>query len=154
MMDTIVAALAHLQSWHWLAIGLVLVIAEILTGTTYLLWPAAAAAATGLLLFVAPFAWPLQLAVFATLTLVLTLTGRAYMRGRWLTRGGEEQLNDRGAQMIGQVAVADAAFVAGFGRVKYADSVWRAASDEPIEAGAQVEIVGVDGTTMRVKRAT
>jgi membrane protein implicated in regulation of membrane protease activity len=92
--------------------------------------------------------------MFATLTIVLTLTGRAYMKGRWLTRGGEEQLNERAAQMIGQVAIADAAFVAGFGRVKFADSVWRAASDDPIEAGAQVEIVGVDGTMMRVKPAT
>jgi membrane protein implicated in regulation of membrane protease activity len=32
------------------------------------------------------------------------------------------------------------------------DTVWRATSDEPLEAGQAVEIASVDGATLKVKR--
>ena len=152
-MDALFSFLGELQTWHWLAFALLLLIAEIATGTTYLLWPAAAAGLVGAAMAITPLNWPAQLGTFAVLTLVLTVTGRTYVKGRWLTRGAPEQLNERSAAMIGQLALADVQFSAGIGRVKIGDSVWRAASDEAISPGDRVEIVGVEGVTLKVKRA-
>jgi inner membrane protein len=36
--------------------------------------------------------------------------------------------------------------------VKVNDTVWRAMSDEALEAGQAVEIAAVDGVTLKVKR--
>ena len=42
--------------------------------------------------------------------------------------------------------------VSGVGAVKVKDTVWRAVSDETLEAGQPVEVSAVDGSTLRVRR--
>ena len=153
-MDAIVSLLGSLQAWHWLALALVLLVAEIGAGTTHLLWPAAAAFVLAVVALIFPLGWPAQIALFGVLTLVLTLTGRHYVKGGWLRQGANEQLNDRSTQLVGQRGVTEAAFEAGVGRVKVGDTVWRATADGSIPAGQQVEIVGADGTTLKVKAAS
>jgi inner membrane protein len=44
-------------------------------------------------------------------------------------------------------------FANGVGSVKIADTMWRAVSEEALEAGQSVEVAAVDGTTLTVKRA-
>ncbi len=154
MMDGLITLLQHMQPWHWLALGLVLLVLEIVTGTSYLLWPAAAAGATGVMLYAAPHTgYGVQLGVFAMLTIVLTLTGRNYMKGRWLAQDDGVKLNERGAQMVGQIGVAEGEFAAGQGRVKLGDTVWRATSGDAILAGERVEVTGADGSSLVVKKA-
>ncbi len=153
-MNAAVALLAQAQPWHWLALALILLVAEIATGTSYLLWPAAAAALVAVGSFLAPgLSWPVELAAFAGLTIALTLTGRRYVRGRWLsqTEGGDG-LNERGAQLIGQTALVEAAFVGGVGRVRLGDTTWRATGAEAFAAGEEVAVAGVDGATLKVAR--
>jgi membrane protein implicated in regulation of membrane protease activity len=145
--------LSQIAPAHWFAIGLGLLVLEIVTGTTYLLWPAAAAALTGLFAFATPAEVPVQWAVFAVLTVALTLLGHFYVRGRILKpRGGDDTLNERASALIGQVALAEAPFEAGHGQVKLNDTIWRAASGEAIVAGEKVQVVSVDGALLRVKR--
>jgi inner membrane protein len=150
-MDALLALFAQVQPWHWFAIGLILLIGEMSTGTSHLLWPAVGAALTGVAMLIFPIGLPAQVGVFGVATIVLALTGRTYVKGLWLNRGGYEELNDRGLQMIGQIGIAAEPFVAGIGRIKIGDSMWRAASDAEIAAGQEVEIVGVEGTTVRVR---
>ena len=47
-MDILISALEGLNLWWWLGIAAALLIAELVTGTTYILWPAAAAFLTSL----------------------------------------------------------------------------------------------------------
>ena len=66
----------------------------------------------------------------------------------WMRRAGERcdqpKLNQRGAQYIGrQVCVAEA-IVGGEGKVRVADTVWRARGPDCI-AGDWVRVVAVDG---------
>jgi membrane protein implicated in regulation of membrane protease activity len=153
-MDEVWSIFLQIEPAHWFALGLALLVAEIVTGTTYLLWPAAAAAVTGALGLFAPGDVAGQWAVFAILTIVLTLTGHFYVRGRWLKRNASAPpLNERARDLIGQQALADDTFVAGLGRVRLNDTVWRAASAEAIGPGEKVEVVAVDGATLQVKRA-
>ena len=146
----IVSLLAGLEPQHWLILGLILLIAEMASGTTYLLWPAVAAFATGALAYFALVSWPVELALFAVLVIVLTLLGRPLVR-RFRAEGAAH-LNERGAQMVGGRAIVTA-FANGVGSVKINDSIWRAVSDEALAPGENVEIAAVDGATLKVKRA-
>ena len=44
-------------------------------------------------------------------------------------------------------------FANGSGSVKVGDTIWRARSGDALEAGAAVIVDGVDGVTLRVRRA-
>ncbi|HVZ99192.1 MAG TPA: NfeD family protein [Caulobacterales bacterium] len=137
----------------WLGLGLVLLIAELLSGTTYLLWPAVAAAVTALF---AAMGAPLvaQICVFALMTILLVVFARPIVRAWLLQRqAGAPVLNDRAASLVGTRASATETFINGVGAVKINDSVWRAKSADAIEAGAVVEVLSVEGTTVTVGKA-
>jgi len=152
-MDAIIAFLSGVQPQHWLILGFVLLIAELMTGTTYLLWPAVAAFITALIAFVGITNWIADIAIFAILVIALTAFGRPLVaRWRNMNAGANEKLNERGRSLIGVRGVV-AAFANGAGSVKVNDTIWRAVSDEALEAGQAVEIAGVDGTILKVKRA-
>jgi membrane protein implicated in regulation of membrane protease activity len=153
MSDTL-TLMMQIQPWHWFALGIVLLIAEVLTGTTYLLWPAAAATVTAAFALFAPGEAAAEWVVFAVLTIALTLAGHFYVRGRWLKpRAGDTRLNERSSTLIGEIALAQAPFQAGHGQVKLNDTIWRASSGEAIGTGDRVEVVAVDGALLLVKRA-
>ena len=101
-MDILFSVFDRMNMWAWWAIAGVILIAELLTGTTYLLWPAAAAFLTG---FVAMetfgVSWPIQLGVFIVLTLPLLWAGDRWVRPA-LKSGSDSGLNDRSGRMVGQ----------------------------------------------------
>lgn len=151
-MDAIAALLGQIQPWHWLALGLAFLVAELASGSTYLLWPAASAWLVGLLLFFLPIGVGGQLLIFAGATIALTLTGHRYVRGRWLTQGGDPQLMEPGLRFRGRQAVAAGPFEHGVGRVRLDDTEWRAESLDAIGAGEKVEVLAVEGATLKVRR--
>jgi inner membrane protein len=151
-MDALVSVLTGLAPEHWLLLGLVLLIAELATGTTYLLWPAVAAGITGVLAYVAPTGWEAEVAVFAVLVIALTAIGHPLVRNRLFSTNAPA-LNERAANLVGVRGAAAATFANGVGAVKINDSVWRAIASDPIEAGADVVVLAVDGVTLTVKRA-
>jgi len=150
-MDSVMEFFATMTAWHWFGIGIVLLIAELSTGTTYLLWPAVAAGMTAILMLVFPLQAPFQLFAFGALTLGLTLTGRRYLKGPWL-QGDDAALNDRGRMLVGASGVAAGNFENGLGRVKLGDSEWRAESKDAIGAGDPVSVLSVEGATLKVAR--
>jgi inner membrane protein len=149
-MDTLIAFLTSLGPQHWLVLGLILLIAEMASGTTYLLWPAVAAFITALVSLAGMTNWVAELVIFAVLVIVLTAFGRPIVQ-RWRHEGGQAGLNERSAAMIGVRGVI-IAFANGVGSVKVNDTVWRAASDETLTPGDTVEVSAVDGVTLTVKR--
>jgi inner membrane protein len=149
-MDSLLTLLNALGPQHWLILGLILLIAEMASGTTYLLWPAVAAFVTALVAWLAPTNWVAEIALFAVLILVLTYFGHPLVK-RFRQEGAASGLNERSATLIGTRGVV-ANFANGAGSVKVRDTVWRALSDEALEAGQEVEVTSVDGSTLRVKR--
>src|SRR5262249_36984567 len=150
-MESLTALLDGLSPWCWWLVVVVLLLIETFTNTTYLLWPAAAAAMVALFASVLPLGWETQLASFAALTVVLTILGDRFIARRWLKgQHSHETLKQRGAQLAGQKVVATTEFVAGRGRVKVGDSVWLAtlAGDASVAQGEVVEVVGYDGATL------
>ena len=150
-MDGLLQTFAGVEYWHWLALGLVLLLVELVTGTTYLLWPAVAAWVTGLAAMIVPMPFTVQLIIFAVSVVLLLLFARPLVRNRLLA-GPESDLNEPGRQLTGARGVAVAAFAQGEGRVRLGDTEWRAESDDAINAGDTVEVLGVNGSSLKVKR--
>jgi membrane protein implicated in regulation of membrane protease activity len=150
-MENVIAFLTSLGPQHWLVFGLILLIAEMASGTTYLLWPAVAAFMTALVSLAGMTNWVADMAVFAVLVIALTAFGRPLVQ-RWREEGGASGLNERSKTLIGTRGVITV-FANGAGSVKVADTVWRAVSDEALAPGQTVVVDSVDGSTLKVKAA-
>lgn len=149
----IIAFLQSMSPWQWLTFAVVLLVLELLTGgTTFLLWPAAAAFVVTLLDLVLPMNWQAQWSVFAILTLVFLWVGQVYIRPR-MKGGDKEHLNERAGRMVGQPAEVKTDFVNGQGRVRVGDTSWEAKSTDEsnLTAGLKVVIEKVDGVTLIVR---
>lgn len=153
-MNALLYWLSHPDNTHWFVLALVLLIAELMTGTLYLLWPAVAAGITGL--FALMFGWGVlpEIALFSVLTIALTAFGRPLVKNRLLATPSGPVLNERNITLVGARGSATAAFVNGAGEVKLNDTVWRAQSKDAVAAGQSVEVLSVDGTMLTVKALT
>lgn len=137
--------------WWWLIAAGVLAILEIFLPGIFLVWIAAAAGITGLILLFAPLAFPLQALVFVVLAFASVYAGR-----RWYARNpvptSDPNLNARAARLIGRTVTVEAAIENGQGRVRVGDGVWNARGpDAP--TGASVRIIAADGTCLTVELA-
>ena len=146
--NLIIAWLEAMSGMKWILIGVLLLILELVTGTTYILWPAVAALAVGIFAFVLPIGWEMQFLLFFILSTALLVFGHFYVRPR--VKGGEpSDLNDRARTMVGMRVKAIANFETGQGRVQVGDTQWRARMDDgSAAAGEELRIVSVDGTTL------
>lgn len=154
-MEQLIAFLDGLTIWHWLAVAGVLLALELMTGTMYLLWPAAAAAVVAVMKFFMPImTWELELLSFAAAAVGLTILGSRWPRRR-RRKGDRADLNDRAAQLVGRRGRVTGAFENGRGRVDVYGSEWRAeleADAIPPGVGSSVEVVSVNGLTLTVRR--
>ena len=136
----------------WLTLGGLLLAAEMLGSNGYLLWSGVAGVVTGLLTWVIPFSWEWQGTVFAVLTLLAAWLWSKWLRKRMRQqRPADAQLNQRGQQLVGRRFTLDSALENGRGHVRVGDSSWPVLADEDLAAGCKVEVVAVEGITLRVR---
>ncbi|WP_299194716.1 NfeD family protein [uncultured Erythrobacter sp.] len=133
----------------WLALGLLLAAAEILVPGMFLIWLAGAALMTGALAWALPIGLPLQVLVFAVLSILMVFAGRRYIRENPVEEA-DPKMNKRGMRMVGEQAVVVQAISGGTGRVKHGDSEWLARGPDTAE-GASVRITGSDGAVLIVE---
>ena len=133
----------------WLAVALALGVAELLAPGVFLVFVAAAAAMTGLTVLAAPdLPLAAQLASVALWSAVTVLIGRRWYRDYPVPEG--KRLNAPGQRLVGCEVVAEAAFVAGQGRVRVGDGAWPARG-APAAAGERLRIVAVEDGTLVVE---
>lgn len=134
----------------WMAIGAVLLAVEVGTSSGWLLWPAASAAAMGLLGVVFHFELNMQLVIFAILTIATTLAGRRLFSQTVLTGG---DINDTRSRMAGLDGVAAGDFEGSHGRVFVDGKEWAAElqGGAALASGERVVVVGVEGSRLTVK---
>jgi hypothetical protein len=140
--------------WIWIAIGAALLAVEVATGSGWLLWPAAAAAIVAAAVAFAGLDLFQAALVFALLTIALALLARRYLP-KSLLRHPSVDINDNVARLVGHQGRVVAAFQGRRGRVFIDGKEWAAELDggEALEAGAQVEVTGVDGSHLMVRSA-
>ena len=147
----IISLLEGMSATRWMILGIVLLGLELATGTTYILWVAAAAILLAGVTFVLPIGWVIQFILFFILSLVLLVLGHIYVRPKF--KGGEpSDLNDRSRAMVGQRVKAVSDFEVGKGRVQVGDTQWAAALDTGnAKTGDELRIVSVIGATLQVE---
>jgi membrane protein implicated in regulation of membrane protease activity len=152
-MDMIAGIYAAQPFWVWAGLAAALLAIEVVTGSGWLLWASASAAVTSAVVGVLDPSVPTALLVFALLTIVSTLLAHRYLPRHASAPAGD--INDNVARLVGHKGSAVKPFKARTGRVFIDGKEWAAELDdgEALEGGASVEVVGVDGSRLKVRRA-
>ncbi|QAU23809.1 NfeD family protein [Dyella sp. M7H15-1] len=136
----------------WWIVALVLIAFEVIMPGYFMLWIGIGAAATGLLVLLMPgLSLLAQSIAFAVLAFVSCVLYWYVVRPR-LQRDepGDERLNRRGEQLIGQRYVLIEAIVNGRGKARVGDGQWLVSGPD-LPVGSTVEVVAVEGTSLKVR---
>ncbi|BBG59725.1 Inner membrane protein ybbJ [Providencia rustigianii] len=137
-------------AWFWLCLGGLLLIGELLGTGGYLLWSGIAAVAVGIIAWAMPFlGWEWQGILFAVFTVVSAVLWRKWLSHRKESKA--DDVNQISHQLIGIKARLLTDTEEGFSRVRLADGSWRIYSEIPLKADTEVEVIAVDGITLKVK---
>ncbi len=141
----------HYAAFAWLVIGLALSAVETLAPGAFFIWFGAAAAIVGVVEYVLPMAFRMQLLLFGVLVAALVLIGRRVYGSFGAEPGPLPQSRAHG--LVGEEFYVEQAIARGFGRIRVGDSSWRVTGPD-CPAGARVRVVAVeDGSLLRVERA-
>ena len=140
--------------WIWGAIGLILLAAEMATGTVYLLWFGISALSVAVATWMFPnLPLALQLVMFAALSISSLVIWKVnYKKSETHSRVGQAQ-----GEEIGRVGeVTKACGPTQNGTIQFTQGLmgsreWPAISNEPIQAGNSAKVVAVEGNTLRVE---
>ncbi|MDR6643307.1 membrane protein implicated in regulation of membrane protease activity [Luteibacter sp. 1214] len=136
----------------WWIAALLLLGGEVLLPGYFMLWIGLAAAVMGVVLLAVPGLTALaQAVIFVILAFASCFLYWKWVRPR-LNRvpAGNERLNRRGEQLIGQRYTLCEPIVQGRGKARVGDGMWLVTGPD-LPLGATVEVIGIDGTTLRVK---
>jgi membrane protein implicated in regulation of membrane protease activity len=150
-MESLASLIFSLGPFHWLALSAALIGIEMMMPTQYLVWPAIAAAAVGLLTFAIAPDWPIQVGLFGALSATLAVVSHRLPSA---ARPAGSTLNQRTDQLVGSRAVVAGDFQHGRGAVTVGDTSWPAQSvdGKDYPAGTDVEIVATESTLLKVRR--
>jgi membrane protein implicated in regulation of membrane protease activity len=135
--------------WWWLALGLLLAIAEIAIPGVFLIWLAMAALITGVVAWLVPIGVPLQVGLFALLAIVAVFMGKRYLAANPVV-SADPNMNDRGARLLGDMVTITQAIDGGMGRARHGDSEWLVKGPDA-EPGTRMRVSGHDGTVLSVE---
>ncbi len=141
--------IAH-PHWFWITLGGLLLAAEMLGTSGYLLWSGLAALLVGVIEWMFVLSWTQQGLLFAALTLLCVFFWARWMRHREASQQ-PNTLNQRGSQLIGMQLTLDSALKDGLGHVRIGDSSWRVQAESDLPAGTPVIITDVVGITLRIQ---
>ncbi|MFC2039021.1 NfeD family protein [Chloroflexota bacterium] len=142
------------DSWIWLifvGIGLLFVFTELILGIETgldLVFIGSAFVLGGLITW--PFhSWALALIVTTVICIVYIFLGRRYIHNRMAIKTEKTNID----ALIGRKARVLKGISAGSdGRVQLGNDRWRARAEEQISEGDEVEITGINGTTLIVQK--
>ncbi|WP_431223414.1 NfeD family protein [Serratia sp. L9] len=148
-----VEQIAANPQWFWITLGGLLLAAEMLGASGYLLWSGVSAVVVGMVVWLLPqLAWEWQGAIFAVMTIAVAYLWWYWLRKRPTSAGsGSQVLNQRNRQLIGTRATLTEPMHNGVGRINIGDSSWRAQANEDLPIGTEVEVVAVEGVTLVIR---
>ncbi|GAA6152950.1 NfeD family protein [Pseudoteredinibacter isoporae] len=142
---------SEITAWHWLILGVVLLILEMLGAAGFLLGIGVGALLTALIAGVlSGISWQAQLLCFAVLSVAATWL--YWARFRHINEATDQPLlNSVDARLLGKEALVLEDMSANKGRVQIGDSLWVIEADEDYPANTKVKVVAVDGMTLKVE---
>lgn len=145
----------HPEWWHWIIVGMLLTLAELLIPAFYVIWFGLGALLVGGLLVIAPdlsATAQIMLWIIASLAMVV-LWFRVFKQSFDRTRSGTAD-----GEAIGEIGLLVGAIVPfGKGKVRFqrpllGSDEWVCLADDAIPAGERVRVVGVEGSFLKVAK--
>lgn len=145
-------SIPHIEWWHWIVLGLALLLCELALPMFVLVWFGLAAVVTGIVLALLPsFGLTAELTLWIVLSLALVvLWFRVFQSKGHKTRAG---MADMAIGEVGLLSKAVAPFVKGevrFQKPVLGSEVWPCIAAEAIAAGTRVQVARVEGSLMTV----
>lgn len=144
--------------WHWIVLGIALVIAELAVPAFFVIWFGLGALLVGLVLLVAPLGATAQIALWIVASVAMVgLWFRVFKGGEYLrskTRVGQSDGDTIGE--IGLMTKPAEPFARG--KVRFQKPVlgadeWECVADAPIATGERVRVVAIEGSFLKVVKA-
>lgn len=138
-----------LTGWHWLSLGIGLLLLEVFGVGGILIGVGAGAIAVALIVSVIELTWQVQFVLFGVLALAFTGAFWRFFRVKH-SDNETDKLNNRMAQLVGTRASVLIAIKAGRGKIQVQDALWAVSCDKDLPVGAMVEVVGYDESLLSV----
>lgn len=142
--------LSGLGAWNWILLAVLLFGLETLVSGVHFVWFGVAALLVGALALMFGISWPIQLVLFAVLSVASVFLARKYARSG-AAQSDEPALNQRGTEYVGRVVTVEEPIRGGRGKVRVGDTLWLAEGPET-PAGSRVKVKGTSGTVLVVER--
>lgn len=137
--------------WHWMALGLLLGLAELAVPSFFIIWFGLGALLVGVILLLAPgLGFNAQVLLWTLASVGMTVLWFKVFRNTSKTRSGQAD------EVVGEIGVlihAVAPFTKGevrFQKPLLGADVWPCLADEAIAAGERVKVLAVDGQLLKV----
>ncbi len=141
-----------MEYWQWLVLGSALIIFEMIAVTFLLIWFGFSALIVGILVYIEPnLPWEAQAVMFPLLALCCVFAWKIWGSKRF-TSDKIPLLNQRAHRFIGRKFILHQPIVENYGRVSIRDTSWAAQADEDYPAGTEIEVYGVDGATLLIRK--
>jgi membrane protein implicated in regulation of membrane protease activity len=139
---------------YWLVLGLALMVLELFNPGAFMLWLGLGALLTaGVVMLVTDLATVWQIIAFGLFSLVAILAYREWRRRNPRVEASDRPLlNQRAAQLVGEVHVLAEPIIDGRGRLKIGDAFWSVFGPDQV-AGTRVRIIATDGVSLTVTPA-
>ncbi|MEH8137290.1 MULTISPECIES: NfeD family protein [Gallibacterium] len=142
--------LAQWGAIHWLVLGFVLLILEIVVPGIFFLWWGIAALVLAILSYFFLLSLVIGGILFAAIAVLASLCWWKIQSKRNQQDIAAEMLNQRGLAMLGQQGVITEVFTDHIARAKFGDGSWRVEGNQ-LHQGDVVEVVSIKGITLVVK---
>lgn len=135
--------------WHWLVLGLLLCVSEILTPGFFIFFIGVAALVTGIINWLLPeLPFTITGVFFIFFAVAFSFFGRSFYKKS--PQRKHNTLNRRGEQYIGQTFTVIENSKNGYGKIKVGDTVWSTRSEKELKVGDTVTVKSVDGIDLVV----
>ncbi|XLW42550.1 NfeD family protein [Pseudaeromonas sp. ZJS20] len=137
--------------WHWLILGCLLLVLELLGTAGLLLWTGLAALLVGLISWVVPMGTTAQWLLFAVAASLTTFAWWRIQHGKDSEEDSQRTLNQRMSRYLGRQTRLLQAVENGSSRIKLDDTVWPVRCEQALAAGVLVKVVAADSICLTVE---
>ncbi len=139
--------------WHWVVLGFILLVVEMLAPGAIIMWFGVGALIVGGILYLLPdIAWEWQVFIFAIISLSSLFVWKNIKKDSKDDDTESGTLNQRGKALVGRRVPLKEAIVNGIGRVQIDDTFWRV-EGEDLNEGELVVVVSSDGATLKINKS-
>lgn len=144
-----------LDYYHWILLGLVLLVLEIFVGGAFLMWLGLSSIVVGVLVLLLPWigihpGWEWQLVMFSIGAIGAIILWRRFVKDE--PAGDAPGLNQRGREYVGRVVPLKTAIENGEGFISIDDTRWRVTGPD-LPVGTRVKLTSMHDMVFTVEAA-